>query len=286
MLKMSIDYYASLSHEELITRLEKTENSLSQAMNEVGQRKRELQLLIRGARAVLEDNSFAQTARAIFDYCRELTGAASGYVALLNEEGAENELLFLEAGGLPCSVDPELPMPIRGLREVSYREKRVVYDNDFMKSEWVNFMPKGHVVLNNVLFAPLILEDKAVGLIGLANKPEGFNENDTRIAGGFGELAAIALRNSKVVEERLKAEAAREKLIKDLREALDKIHTLRGLLPICSVCKKVRDDKGYWSQIESYVQSHSEAEFSHGICPDCAASMYPGIDLSDEEEEG
>lgn len=283
---MSIDYYASLSHEELITRLEKTENSLSQAMNEVGQRKRELQLLIRGARAVLEDNSFAQTARAIFDYCRELTGAASGYVALLNEEGAENELLFLEAGGLPCSVDPELPMPIRGLREVSYREKRVVYDNDFMKSEWVNFMPKGHVVLNNVLFAPLILEDKAVGLIGLANKPEGFNENDTRIAGGFGELAAIALRNSKVVEERLKAEAAREKLIKDLREALDKIHTLRGLLPICSVCKKVRDDKGYWSQIESYVQSHSEAEFSHGICPDCAASMYPGIDLSDEEEEG
>jgi acid phosphatase family membrane protein YuiD len=64
-------------------------------------------------------------------------------------------------------------------------------------------------------------------------------------------------------------------LIKDLQEALNSVKTLKGLLPICSSCKKVRDDKGYWNQIEAYVSEHSEAEFSHGICPECAKKLYP-----------
>ena len=61
----------------------------------------------------------------------------------------------------------------------------------------------------------------------------------------------------------------------ELREALSKIKTLSGLLPICASCKKIRDDKGYWSQIEAYVSRHTDAEFSHSICPDCAKRLYP-----------
>jgi len=57
------------------------------------------------------------------------------------------------------------------------------------------------------------------------------------------------------------------------------VKILKGFLPICASCKKIRDDKGYWSQIESYIQDHSEAEFSHGICPDCAKKLYPELDL-------
>jgi len=64
--------------------------------------------------------------------------------------------------------------------------------------------------------------------------------------------------------------ARQEKLIHELQEALAKIRQLSGMLPICASCKKVRDDKGYWSQIETYISKHSEAEFSHGLCPDCA----------------
>ncbi|MBF0100444.1 MAG: hypothetical protein HQK77_06000 [Desulfobacterales bacterium] len=75
-----------------------------------------LNAVIRAARTILEKQNFTNAARAIFDRCRDMTCAASGYVALLNEKGEENEVLFLEAGGLPCTVDPELPMPIRGLR--------------------------------------------------------------------------------------------------------------------------------------------------------------------------
>ncbi|HAS82139.1 MAG TPA: response regulator [Verrucomicrobia bacterium] len=63
----------------------------------------------------------------------------------------------------------------------------------------------------------------------------------------------------------------------ELQEALDHIRTLRGIIPICAVCKKIRDDKGYWNQVEEYVSKHTEAEFSHGICPGCAHSFYPDI---------
>ncbi len=61
----------------------------------------------------------------------------------------------------------------------------------------------------------------------------------------------------------------------ELSQALDDIDTLSGLIPICSHCKKIRDDKGYWNQIESYIQDHSKAKFSHGICQECAKKYYP-----------
>ena len=64
---------------------------------------------------------------------------------------------------------------------------------------------------------------------------------------------------------------------KELTETLDNVKTLKGLLPICASCKKVRDDQGYWTQIESYIYKHSDAEFSHGICPDCAQKLYPEL---------
>lgn len=63
----------------------------------------------------------------------------------------------------------------------------------------------------------------------------------------------------------------------DLQKALDEIKTLRGILPICASCKKIRDDEGYWQQIELYIMEHSEAEFSHGICQECARKLYPGL---------
>ena len=60
-----------------------------------------------------------------------------------------------------------------------------------------------------------------------------------------------------------------------LKEALSEVKTLSGFLPICASCKNIRDDKGYWNQIETYIREHSEAEFSHGICPECARKLYP-----------
>jgi len=74
--------------------------------------------------------------------------------------------------------------------------------------------------------------------------------------------------------ERREHEEERERLIAELQDALANVKTLRGMLPICAGCKKIRDDEGYWSQIESYLHRHSEAEFSHGLCPGCAEELY------------
>jgi PAS domain-containing protein len=65
--------------------------------------------------------------------------------------------------------------------------------------------------------------------------------------------------------------------ITELKQTIARVNTLGGLLPICANCKKIRDDKGYWNRLEGYIQDHSEAEFTHGICPECIEKLYPGI---------
>ncbi len=77
------------------------------------------------------------------------------------------------------------------------------------------------------------------------------------------------------ISDRKQHEKELNQLIKTLKESLTKVRQLSGMLPICASCKKIRDDKGYWNQIEEYIRHHSEAEFSHGICPDCSRKLYP-----------
>jgi len=94
-----------------------------------------------------------------------------------------------------------------------------------------------------------------------------FSDTDGEVAGLVGVITDITDRKS--------AELERERLIGELQDALSRVRILSGFLPICANCKKIRDDKGYWQQIEAYIRDHSEAEFSHGICPDCARKLYP-----------
>lgn len=74
-----------------------------------------------------------------------------------------------------------------------------------------------------------------------------------------------------------RAEEERERLISELQKALNEVKTLRGLIPICANCKKIRDDQGFWTQVESYIQAHSSATFTHGLCPECFEKLYPEI---------
>jgi hypothetical protein len=104
--------------------------------------------------------------------------------------------------------------------------------------------------------------------MGLANKPDNFTDADAEIATVFGELAAIALANSRYLDQ------LKEKTM-SLESALSEIKTLRSILPMCSKCRKVRDDKGVWSRLEAYVSEHTDTRFSHGLCPDCLRELYP-----------
>ena len=161
----------------------------------------EYEALAESAKAILVQREFAESAKEIFSLCKKITGATSGYVALLSKDGSENEVLFLDPGGLKCTVDESLPMPITGLRETAYRTHEGVYDNSFADSHWMKYLPGGHMRLENVLFAPLIVDNKAVGLIGLANKKTGFVQRDTEFISTLGSIVALALRNSRYLEE-------------------------------------------------------------------------------------
>lgn len=74
--------------------------------------------------------------------------------------------------------------------------------------------------------------------------------------------------------------------IEELGQALEQVRMLRGIIPICASCKKIRDDKGFWNQVEAYVQTHSEAEFSHSICPECMRTLYPDLCTEHGNPEG
>jgi two-component system CheB/CheR fusion protein len=182
-----------------VTEQKKTEQAISNALKKSQRSESEIFALLKASRAVLQNKEFKDSARAIFDACKDLIGATAGYVALLSDDRKENLVLFLDAGGLPCTVDPSLPMPIRGLRGEVYTSGKVVFENDFPHSEWQKFSPKGHVDLKNVLFAPLRVENSVVGVIGLANKTGGFTKRDAEMAAAFGELASVALVNSQIM---------------------------------------------------------------------------------------
>lgn len=82
---------------------------------------------------------------------------------------------------------------------------------------------------------------------------------------------------SRLMNELIATKRDLQRKTTELEDALSKVKLLSGYLPICASCKKIRDDKGYWQEVESYIDKHSEAKFSHGICPDCIQKLYPEI---------
>ena len=120
-----------------------------------------------------------------------------------------------------------------------------------------------------VALIPLRSGGKVMGLLQLNDRRKGqLTPEMVAFFEGIGASIGIAMAHQQ-------AEAERERLIGELQETLAHVKTLRGLLPICASCKKIRDDQGYWNQIEAYVENHTDALFSHGICPDCAKKLYP-----------
>jgi PAS domain S-box-containing protein len=106
---------------------------------------------------------------------------------------------------------------------------------------------------------------------------------------GQNDEALYALGMVEDISRRKLVEQERERLVHDLQQALEKIKMLRGLLPMCAWCKKIRNDKGYWQKVETYIQEHSGASFTHGICPECLNKVDPATAVevfeSDKEEK-
>ncbi len=139
--------------------------------------------------------------------------------------------------------------------------------------------------------------EERVKFIELAQRKGAFHEEEVRFRRKNGDILFGIWSAEKIdlagktclvsvlvdVTERRKAQDALRQERDKLRAAISEINTLSGLVPICSNCKKIRDDQGYWNQIEKYIGERSNAQFSHGICPECAKKLYPDFDLYDDE---
>lgn len=107
--------------------------------------------------------------------------------------------------------------------------------------------------------------------------------NSATLYAADGKAVVATIAQGQDITERILVEEEHAKLIVELQDALAKVKTLSGLIPICASCKKVRDDEGYWHQVETYIHEHSEAEFTHGLCPDCVKKLYPEFYKKDEK---
>jgi PAS domain S-box-containing protein len=176
--------------------------------------------------SILEASSFKEAALAVYESCRDLIGAAAGYVALLSEDGRQNKLTFLDAGNLACTLSPETAMlPVRGLRGEVYRRGRIIYQNTFSESKWDRYLPNEHGRLDNVLFAPIVLEEKVLGLMVFANKPGGFSDQDVETVKPYAKLLAVGLLKSRAYEDLEKRENFLHAV---LQTASDAIITING----------------------------------------------------------
>ncbi len=116
----------------------------------------------------------------------------------------------------------------------------------------------------SVSLIPIKAQGERIGLIQLNDHRIGmFTEELIEYMEMIGDHIGLAVKNAMIYT--------------NLKEAHDEIRVLRGILPICAGCKKIRDDQGYWTQLESYIRDHTEAEFTHGICPACEERLYPEI---------
>ena len=110
----------------------------------------------------------------------------------------------------------------------------------------------------------------AAGAMDYINKPVNKIELRTRVGS--------ALKLKQEMDSRKAREQELKKRTQELEQALREVKVLRGFIPICASCKKIRNDRGYWQLVEAYIREHSEAEFSHGICPDCIKKFFPGVE--------
>ena len=188
-----------------------------------------------------------------------------GYKDLLTAESAEQAFKHLgmdSSGGDGTSVDlilMDIQMPdINGI-ETCRRIKEVERYRD----------------IPIIMVTAMAQREKlqlafAAGAMDYINKPVNKIELRTRVGS--------ALKLKQEMDSRKAREQELKKRTQELEQALREVKVLRGFIPICASCKKIRNDRGYWQLVEAYIREHSEAEFSHGICPDCIKKFFPGVE--------
>jgi PAS domain S-box-containing protein len=226
-----------------------------------------------------------EVASVFLDVALELTGTRFGLVSELNAEETLDAVMLNKGAWDACDMPTEKAVKLlRHMEPHGYWGQvlgtgRGLMVNDPESNPHRRGVPEGHVPILRFLGVPLRDTEKIIGLIGLANKETDYTEDDRASVEALVPAFVEALNRKRV-------EMERGRLFLELRDAIEKVKTLRGLLPICSSCKKIRDDKGYWTQLEVYLSEHSDTEFTHGLCPECAEKMRKDFEEVAKLKEG
>ncbi len=186
--------------------LEKSRETFEHALTDSRRRQTEIKALLECNKSILRHQSFEETLRSIFTSCRNLIGAEMGYISFLSEDQSEEQDVYLDAGqGLVAPSNSSI-IPRNRIQWSVIESGESLIENDFEKSEWAGNLPSEHKKIKNILFSPLKITEKIVGIICLINKNGGFDENDLRLSSVFSEFAAIAAINSKTIDSLEKSE--------------------------------------------------------------------------------
>ena len=219
----------------------------------------------------------AESIQELLDYALKeavtLTRSSIGYVFHYDED--KNE--FTLKSCLNASTeDPDATtlgktyqLEKTGIWSEAVRQCKPVFQNNLHSSHTLGKgYPEKHPPLHRFLSVPVSVNNKIVAVVSVANKETDYGQDDTH------QLSLLIDTVWHYIERR-ESETEKERLIKELQKALLEVKTLSDLLPICAYCKNIRDDKGYWNKLESYITEHAGTRFSHGICPDCMKKNFP-----------
>jgi len=171
--------------------------------------------------------------------------------------------------GNPFSQGMQVELATHYCEEVIKSRDRVLVRDARKSNRWVNAPEIEHALVSYMGY-PILLPDGSVfGTICLHDsKPNEYSNDVDQLIRSF----------RKIIESHF----ALASQTRELKDKIDEIQLLKGIIPICSHCKSIRNDEGYWQKIEEFVRKHPDADFSHGLCPDCAKKLYPDFDLSEE----
>ncbi|MFA6033984.1 MAG: GAF domain-containing protein [Myxococcota bacterium] len=215
------------------------------------------------SRRIIAGDDLSRISALVLRHARLLTGSPLGFTGWFGDTTGEIVFSAVEGETLPAQTTRKSSI------------SRAVGGSLFIVNDPKNeIMPPGlprwRDSITRLIAAPAVFSDELLGQVVVANAGQDYTGDDVETLERLSSFYAIAIRFTRSQHER-------EVLIHELQEAIGKVKTLSGLLPICSSCKQIRDDKGYWHQVEVYVRNRTDAQFSHGICPDCMKKLYPDL---------
>ena len=278
----------------------------------------EFKLVRSGGMVVFEEGFEPLSTQVQADVVKQLKNNQEG-AFIINDAGKEYLVGFSEIkltkgdkgygfGGTFESIDHKKGNTGESWYVLCYRQMSEIQSPIIESTQWILTIGAAMIlilVFVSYLFGrkiakPLAMLEMATEKIGQGDFKHKINlkqkDEFGKLANSFNSMAdslqqtttSITLLENEAAERKI-AEQKREKSIKDLQKALENIKTLSGLLPICARCKKIRDDKGYWNNLEEYIQAHSDASFSHGLCAECSDKLYGDedwyIEMKNEDEQ-